>query len=176
MLSNLLNYSQFLSDEDFEGIGQYFTTALSSGEEVDLCSSGASKKVTKANLDEFVSLVLKARTHETQDQMKAFMSGLTDVFEGDTSIIQFLNWDTLESRVCGEKVFDVEKFKSITVFENATNALEQRFWRVFASMDEQEKEQYLKFVWGRTRLPTVIDSETKHKVTIVSDMDPTGFP
>ena len=108
--------------------------------------------------------------------MKAFMSGLTDVFEGDTSIIQFLNWDTLESRVCGEKVFDVEKFKSITVFENATNALEQRFWRVFASMDEQEKEQYLKFVWGRTRLPTVIDSETKHKVTIVSDMDPTGFP
>lgn len=52
-----------MSDEDFEaGVDQYFTTVLSSGEEVPLMEDGESVKVTKANIDDFVAKVLQARS------------------------------------------------------------------------------------------------------------------
>lgn len=68
MLNNMRQYSGFLSDEEFEAsICQNFTTVLSTGDEVSLCPDGDSKMVTKANLDEFINLVLAARAAETQD-------------------------------------------------------------------------------------------------------------
>jgi len=42
-----------------------FTTVLSSGDEVELCAGGENKPVTKANLDEFIRMVLKARATES---------------------------------------------------------------------------------------------------------------
>ena len=38
---------------------------LSNGDEVELCENGQHKRVTKANLNEFIELVLKARSSET---------------------------------------------------------------------------------------------------------------
>ena len=49
-------YGPSLSDEEFEMQGQVFRTALSNGEEVDLCPGGSEKAVTKANLQEFVQM------------------------------------------------------------------------------------------------------------------------
>ena len=54
-----------MNDEDFEaGVDQYFTTVLSSGDEVPLCDGGESIRVTKNNIDEFVAKVLEARHNE----------------------------------------------------------------------------------------------------------------
>ena len=75
----------------------------------------------------------------------------------------YLGWEAIEARACGEKVFDVEKLKSISEFEpDYKTEFQARFWRVFESFSELEKQKYLKFVWGRTRLP--IDcSNISHK-------------
>jgi len=68
VLRDLLQYAQNLSDEDFDaGVDQYFTTVLSSGEEVPLCPDGETIKVTKANIDEFCAKVLEARTNEATE-------------------------------------------------------------------------------------------------------------
>ena len=70
MLKDLENYAHTLSDEAFEaGVDQCFTTVLSSGEEVPLCQDGESKKVTKANIEEFIGLVLEARKNEAKEQI-----------------------------------------------------------------------------------------------------------
>lgn len=51
VLRDLQQYSQTLSEADFEaGVDQYFTTVLSTGEEVPLCADGETIRVTKSNL------------------------------------------------------------------------------------------------------------------------------
>ena len=72
VLTDLKNYSAHLSDEEFEQtVDQTFTTVLSNGEEVSLCPGGGARRVTKADIDEFIDLVVKARFSECDVQIKA---------------------------------------------------------------------------------------------------------
>ena len=65
VLRELNEYSQFLSDEEFETtVDQCFTTVISSGEDVLLCENGDQTRVKKSNLVEFTNLVLEARIKE----------------------------------------------------------------------------------------------------------------
>ena len=117
MLNNLRQYSGFLTDEDFAStIDQTFTTVLSSGDEVSLCPGGETKLVTKENLNEFIDLVLKARSAEASEQMKALMEGAKVVMCGNFEAMSYLSWEGIEARACGEKVFNVEKLRSITTY------------------------------------------------------------
>jgi E3 ubiquitin-protein ligase HERC1 len=53
----------------------------------------------------------------------------------------------------------------------------QRFWRVFEEFSEEERQLYLKFVWGRTRIPIDISKlPYKHEIRLMENMDRTGFP
>lgn len=60
----------------------------------------------------------------------------------------------------GEKKVSVERLKSITSFPNngADHEIIARWWRVFESMNDAERTAYLKFVWGRSRLPVQLDN------------------
>lgn len=76
-------------------------------------------------------------------------------------------------------MFDVEKFKAITSFPNNSDdhAIVGRFWRVFEAMSEAEKGSYLKFVWGRTRLPADCSTlDYKHEVRLMHEMKKNAFP
>lgn len=65
MLVNMKQYGSMLSADDFAAsIDQNFTTVLSNGSEVSLCPGGETKKVTQANMEEFINLVLVARSNE----------------------------------------------------------------------------------------------------------------
>ena len=69
--------------------------------------------------------------------------------------ISYLSAKTIENRVCGKKTLEVEQLKAITVYKNVeeSHAVIQRFWRVFEGFTQDYRALYLKFVWGRTRLP-----------------------
>ena len=43
----------------------------SSGEEVELCPGGEGKPVVKQNYQEYIDLVLQARSYEASEQMKS---------------------------------------------------------------------------------------------------------
>ena len=51
----------------------------------------------------------------------------------------------------GEKVVNIDKLKSITDYECCSEKQEvvKKFWSVFENMSEEDKQLYLKFVWGR---------------------------
>ena len=99
VLRDLKNYARYLSDEYFEaGVDQYFTTVLSTGEEVPLCPEGDSKKVTKENVQEFCDLVLDVRRHEADQQVEAIREGFLQVIQNKQDILDFCDWETLESR------------------------------------------------------------------------------
>lgn len=61
----------------------------------------------------------------------------------------------MEVRACGEKTIQPEQLRAITSYPYCEESHEivGRFWRVFEEFTPDERANYLKFVWGRSRLP-----------------------
>lgn len=65
VLTDMRQHCNTLSEEEFDAaVDLTFTTTLSNGDEIELCKGGAEKKVQKANIEEFITLVIKARQAE----------------------------------------------------------------------------------------------------------------
>lgn len=112
--------------------------------------------VTKDNLTEYINLVMKTRFEESKEQMDAMREGVKLVFTPELlPVLSIMDWEQVESRACGQKTIEVDKLKAITRYEGASenSAIIKRFWRVFTSFDDDQRQMYLKFVWGRSRLP-----------------------
>ena len=180
VLTDLRNYSAQLTDEEFEQtVDQTFTTVLSNGDEINLCENGDTRKVRKTDIEEFIDLVVKARFNEASEQNKAIQSGIDAVFQGKLGHISYLNHDAIETRACGSKKIETERLRSITIYPNcgADHEIVGRFWRVFESFTYEERAIYLKFVWGRNRLPQDLSKiSRKHEVRLMTNMSETGFP
>jgi len=71
------------------------------------------------------------------------------------TIVNILSSEEVEIRAAGNKTTDVEKLKSITEYRNCSENTKvvKMFWNVMSRMSEEDKTLYLKFVWGRQRLP-----------------------
>ena len=68
VLTDLRNYSTQLTDEEYEAtVDQTFTTVLSNGDEVNLCENGDTRKVGKADIEEFIKLVIETRFNEASE-------------------------------------------------------------------------------------------------------------
>ena len=75
-------------------------------------------------------------------------------------VISYLSAAAFETRVCGKKTIEVDALKKITEYPTTPDSSPyiKRFWRVFKGFSQEERQIYLKFVWGRTRLPIVASS------------------
>lgn len=92
--------------------------------------------------------------------------------------MSYLTCDAIEERACGSKIVDIDRFKSITSFNcSANHEIVGRFWRVFESFSGEERALYLKFVWGRNRLPYDLTKiSRKHEIRLISHMNDKGYP
>lgn len=81
-------------------------------------------------------------------------------------------------RATGEKTIEVDRLKSITNWscENS-HPIVERFWKAFERMNDEERSSYLKFVWGRNRLPVSLTNLSyKHKIDLCTNLSNKGFP
>ena len=71
-----------------------------------------------------------------------------------------MDWEQIESRACGEKTLEIDRLKEITNYQGCTESspIIKRFWRVMTAYDDDQRQAYLKFVWGRSRLPIDVKS------------------
>lgn len=86
------------------------------------------------------------------------------------NVISMLNAEEIECRAAGDKVVDIEKLKGITHYYGAGEESKYvtRFWKVLGEMTEELKQAYLKFVWGRQRLPVDCSNlRYKHCIQLV---------
>jgi hypothetical protein len=97
---------------------------------------------------------------------------------GKMDIFTYVSASALDVRVTGEKHIETERLKSITKFDcSDDNEIVGRFWRAFERMSFDERAAYLKFVWGRNRLPISLESLShKHEVRLMGHLSDTGFP
>lgn len=116
VVDDLINNTKDLSDEDFNaGIDEYFVTLLSNGEQVELIPGGRSVKVTKTNLNEYTKAIVEARIHESAKQIRAIKEGIQFVIP--MNIVKLLNWKQVEVRATGSKTIEIDKLKSVTVYD-----------------------------------------------------------
>lgn len=163
VIEDLRNNTKDLSEEDFDAcIDEYFVTLLSNGTQVELIPGGKNVKVTKQNLNEYIRLIVSARLNESQKQIKAIKQGIDYVIS--LNICKFLNSQQVEARATGSKTLDLEKLKQISTYDGAssTDPHIKIFWEVMESFNDEERSLYLKFVWGRARLPA--NTSQNHKI------------
>lgn len=85
--------------------------------------------------------------------------------------VQLMRWDALERRVCGVPTVDVDLLKAATQYEgySESDRVVQWFWEILAEYSQEQRKAYLKFVWGRSRLPlTVAQFSKRMKLTHLS--------
>ena len=85
--------------------------------------------------------------------MAAIRKGFEYLFP--TSVMGILTPNEVEYWVCGPSNIDIDVLKKISSYSSCSAEDEyiQRFWRTLEGFTELEKRMYLKFVWGRSRLP-----------------------
>ena len=170
-----LDNIEYTNDEEsFLPFTEYkFTTNLTNGTEVELCENGSNKNLSLKNKKEFIELLLKARLNEGNAQIQSIRNGLEEVIP--FGILKLLSWNELEMLVCGKPILDIELLKENTQYSGCSlnDKLIQNFWKCLEEFSAEERASYLRFVWGRSRLPlTSKDFPMQHRISIKSHNNP----
>lgn len=131
-----------------------WTVLTAAGAEVELVPGGRALRVTYAGRRSFVAAALSYRLREFDTQIAAIRRGLGTMVP--LRALSLFTWSEAEALVAGEADVDVEVLKRHTRYEGtytAGHAVVKRFWRVLGSMTPDDRQKYLRFVWGRSRLP-----------------------
>ena len=85
--------------------------------------------------------------------------------------LRLLPLASLRERISGRVGLDVDVLRSVTCYTGCGDGDEyvERFWRVLHAFSPDERRDYLKFVWGRTRLPNDVHTYAKadwHKIKL----------
>lgn len=143
-----------VTEEDFEYVfDETFVTHDSAGRVVELVPGGAQKQLTYAEAPHFAELVENFRLHESDNQIALVRQGLATVVPVD--LLSLWSWQELELQVCGKPSIDIDLLKEHTRYESLSSDSPQvnAFWEALRGFSEEDKGLFLRFVWGRSRLP-----------------------
>ncbi|CAG9815802.1 unnamed protein product [Phaedon cochleariae] len=138
----------------FRNLEMPFSTPSASGS--DVCLSTRYKRIAYENRLEYVRLALNFRLHEFDEQVKAVRDGMSRVVP--VPLLSLFSGYELETMVCGSPDIPLSLLKSVATYKGVDSGapLIQWFWEVMEEFTNQERSLFLRFVWGRTRLPRTI--------------------
>ncbi|KAL0895990.1 hypothetical protein ABMA27_011981 [Loxostege sticticalis] len=139
------------NNKELQNLELPFSIPSAAGHEVPL--STRHKRVTPDNKDEYVQLALHYRLHEFDEQVRAVRDGMSRVVPAP--LIALFTAAELETLVCGSPDIPVHALRASASYKGIEpNApLVQWFWEVMEELSGSERALFLRFVWGRTRLP-----------------------
>ncbi|KAK3100706.1 hypothetical protein FSP39_024049, partial [Pinctada imbricata] len=143
-----------MSDEDLRSADMPFSVPSSSGQEVNLTSKYS--KITPENKAEYIKIAMNYRLHEFDEQVKWVREGMGKVIP--VPLLSLFTGLELETMVCGSPDIPLNLLKSVATYKgiDANAPLIQWFWEVMEDFTNNERSLFLRFVWGRTRLPRTI--------------------
>lgn len=124
------------------------------GHIVELVKGGLTKHVRYEDRVEYVRLAVQARLIEFDRAIEAMRVGFS--INVPTFILPLLTHKELMVRVCGEVTVDLDILKSIIKNKLDGGESDPRMAWLWATLEEftnEERQQFLGFVWGRERLP-----------------------
>ncbi|OQR81938.1 HECT E3 ubiquitin ligase [Thraustotheca clavata] len=146
-----------VTEEMFEDIVlETFTTLSTDNRMVEIKPNGKSIPVTFATRCEFADLVEHFRLHEFDQVLRYVELGLGKVLP-----LQYLHLFTaneFEKMVCGSPEVSISLLQQCTEYSScaATDQHIVWFWATLNAFSHQERSAFLRFVWGRSRLPNSV--------------------
>lgn len=143
-----------VTEEMFEDIVmEVFTTLSTDNRVIELTPGGASRAVTFASRGEYADLVEQYRLHEGDDAAALVRRGMAKVVPA--KLLSLFTGAELETMVCGTPEVDVDLLQRCTEYSgcNSSDTHVEWFWNVLRSFTHEERSAFLRFVWGRARLP-----------------------
>lgn len=109
--------------------------------------------VSDANLELFIRRTVEFRMGEMDAASRAVRRGLSHVLP--PPLLALLSPDELETLVCGSREVPVSRLRAAAVYRciTADDPLIEWLWLTVEAMDAVERVLFLRFVWGRSRLP-----------------------
>lgn len=138
----------------FQTLELPFSTPSAKGHEVPLSSRYT--RIIPQNRHEYVKLALNYRLHEFDEQVKAVRDGMSKIIP--VPLLSLFSAAELQAMVCGSPDIPLGLLKSVATYKGVevNSPLVQWFWEVMEEFSNQERSLFLRFVWGRTRLPRTI--------------------
>jgi hypothetical protein len=161
-----------------ENLELNFVAATSDGRDVPLKRGGESIRVNLDNAQDFVHRLLRLRLDtESRPQRLALREGLSEIVP--VSLLTLYTRRQAERLVCGDADIDIDLLRENTVYGDTTSDQEDLkgdevevkiFWKVLSSFDCKRRADFLRFVYGRTRLPLRSDFtrpfNIRHKTSV----------
>eukprot|EP00948_MAST-09A_sp_MAST-9A-sp1_P002843 g2843.t1 len=143
-----------------------FTVQSADGKTVsELIPNGSAVPVTAGNRNRYISLAITYRLQEFARPAAAIRRGLAQLIPARA--LTLCTGADLQVFICGDAEVSVERLRAHTEYSgwNENHASVQRFWKVFDTFTNDERSKFLRFVWGRSRLPRGEDWSTTFKLT-----------
>ncbi|CAK4666319.1 unnamed protein product [Aphanomyces euteiches] len=130
-----------------------FTTLSTDNRVVELKPGGAAIPVTFHSRLEFADLVEHFRLHEFDTVVKYIQAGLAKVLP--VSLMGIFTGLEFELMVCGSPEVDIDLLAQCTEYSScsATDQHVVWVWNTLRKFSHEERSAFLRFVWGRSRLP-----------------------
>ncbi|KAF0700488.1 Aste57867_9018 [Aphanomyces stellatus] len=143
-----------VTEETFADVMLETMTTLSTDNRmVHLVDGGDAIPVTFATRHMFADLVESYRMHEFDEATSYLRQGLGMVVP--LRLLRLFTWMELESLVCGTPEVDIDLLKTCTEYSGCQSTDQHIvwFWEVLRGYSQESREAFLRFVWGRSRLP-----------------------
>lgn len=152
--------------EDSSGNGNEISDIPSSGHVADLSDDqlragivelypgGSSRSVTFSDKQNYVNLAFEYRLHEFDRQLNAIRRGFNTVVPDRA--LQLFTAKEVDELVSGSSIIDLDILRSHTRYSGGYregDAVIKNFWRAMNSFTNEERIKFVKFAWGRSRLP-----------------------
>lgn len=129
----------------------------------ELVPGGRDIPVTYESRLEFCEKLVSARLNEFNDAVAAMGRGMEAVIPGRA--LWLFSSSQLEELVCGSPAFDMELWRKQTETSGVSSSTVALFWTVMNTLSQKELSGFVRFAWGRSRLPAKKDFTTRMRLT-----------
>ena len=146
--------------ESFLELELYFRCkTLDGGRTIELIENGSNIQVSYDRKEEYCLLLEAYRLHEFDHQLSALRHGLSTIVP--TKPLTLFTWEEVATFVTGKPgKMNLVLLKKHTTY-NRWSGTEQTIvwlWEILEEMNLENQAAFLKFTWGRTRLPLSSES------------------
>jgi hypothetical protein len=134
----------------------------------------SSHALVAEDIPKYIAAVKSFRIHEYTDAIDAIRQGLGEVVP--LSTLTLFSWKDLSHCVEGRDISIVALKKKTVVISEKFEVIEW-LWEILESYSQSLREKFLRFVWGRSRLPTTEQGWGEAKMTVTTGCGRTdGLP
>ena len=147
---------QGVDEETFKDIFfETFEATLSDGSTIELIDDGAATDVTFSTRGQFVNLAIRARLDEGSEACDAILAGMAAIVPS-ARLVRLFTGPELMHLTCGEADIDIANLRAHTSYGQSASANMHHvrfFWATLEAFTPEQRRLFLKFIWGRNRLP-----------------------